>query len=174
MSLNKRNRTKPNKLFTQIIEMKCIKFVDRYFVQSFTHLYTPYMHIHKRTHTHTHIYIYIYTRTHAHTHIYIYLRAHIHTCPVGWGCRIYQLLFCREVRPTNECPGYDTKQSDAEVPVLLELWGMRCTPSLTLLAGQLRPGVVALDRALSMGQIELNCGFDSSLILHLNWVFMLN
>ena len=25
--------------------------------------------------------------------------------------------------------GYDTKQSDDEVPVILEFWGMRCTPS---------------------------------------------
>ena len=26
--------------------------------------------------------------------------------------------------PPNECPGYDTKQSDGEVPAMLELWGM--------------------------------------------------
>ena len=51
----------------------------------------------------------------------------------------------------NECPRYDTKQSDGEVPVMLELWGMRSTPSLPLLPGQLWPGVVAPDRALSMG-----------------------
>ena len=25
-------------------------------------------------------------------------------------------------------PGYDTKQSDVEVPVMLELWGMQSTP----------------------------------------------
>ena len=38
-------------------------------------------------------------------------------CPVGWGCRIHRLLLCRGVRPPpNECPGYDTKQSDGEVP----------------------------------------------------------
>ncbi len=30
--------------------------------------------------------------------------------------------------PHNECPGYDTKQFDGEVPVMLELWGMRRTP----------------------------------------------
>ena len=24
--------------------------------------------------------------------------------------------------PPNECPGYDTKQSDGEIPVMLELW----------------------------------------------------
>ena len=28
----------------------------------------------------------------------------------------------------NECPGYDTKQSDDEVPVMLELWEMREYP----------------------------------------------
>ena len=51
----------------------------------------------------------------------------------------------------NECSGYDTKQSDGEVPAVLELWGMRSTPSLPLLPGPLWPGVVAPDRALSMG-----------------------
>ena len=30
----------------------------------------------------------------------------------------------------NECPGYDTKQSDGEVPVMLELWKMRSAPLL--------------------------------------------
>ena len=59
--------------------------------------------------------------------------------------------------PPNECPGYDIKQSDGEFPVILELWGMRSTPSLPLLPGPLRPGVLAPDRVLSMGQIELNC-----------------
>ena len=73
-------------------------------------------------------------------------------CPVGWGCRIHRLLLCRGVRPpANECPGYDTKQSDGEVPAMLELWGMQSTPSLPLLPGPLWPGVVAPDRALSMG-----------------------
>ena len=51
----------------------------------------------------------------------------------------------------NECPGYDTKLSDGEVPAVLELWGMRSTPSLPSLPGPLRPGVVAPDRPLSMG-----------------------
>ena len=69
-----------------------------------------------------------------------------------WGCRIHWLLICRGVRPPpNECPGYDTKQSDGEVPTLLELWGMRSTPSLPSLPGPLWPGVVAPDRALSIG-----------------------
>ena len=57
----------------------------------------------------------------------------------------------------NKCPGYDTKQSDGETPVMLELWGMGSTPSLQLLLGQLWPGVVAPNSVLSVGQIELNC-----------------
>ena len=53
--------------------------------------------------------------------------------------------------PHNECPGYDTKQSDGEVPSVLELWEIWITPSLPLLPGPLLPGVVASDRALSIG-----------------------
>ena len=52
---------------------------------------------------------------------------------------------------SNECPGYDTKQPDSEVPVMLELWLMRSTPSLPLLPCPLWLGVVAPDKALSMG-----------------------
>ena len=59
--------------------------------------------------------------------------------------------------PHNECHGYDTKQSDNEAPVMLDLWGMRSISSLPSLPGPLWPGVVAPDRALSMSQIELNC-----------------
>ena len=64
----------------------------------------------------------------------------------------------------NECPRYDTKQSDSEVPVMLELWVMQSTPSLPLLPGPLRPGLIAPDRVLSMSQIELSC------VLMLNWI----
>ena len=67
-------------------------------------------------------------------------------CPVGWGCRIHRLFLCRGVRPPpNECPRYDIKQSDGEVPV------MRSTPSLPLLPGPLWPGVVASDKGLIYG-----------------------
>ena len=57
--------------------------------------------------------------------------------------------------PPNECPAYDTKQSDGEASVMLELWGMQSTSSLPSLSGLLWPEVVALDRLLSMGRIEL-------------------
>ena len=62
---------------------------------------------------------------------------------VGWGCRTYRLHLCRKVKtPFNECPVYDTKQSDGEIVVMLELWGMRSTPSMPFLPGTLWPGVV--------------------------------
>ena len=86
-------------------------------------------------------------------------------CPFGWSYKIHTLQLYREVRPSpNECPGYDTKQSDDEVPVMLELWRMRSTPSLPLLPVPHWPGIVAPDRALSMGWIELNY------IIMLNWI----
>ena len=56
---------------------------------------------------------------------------------------------------------YDTKQSNGEAPVMLELWGMQSTP---LPPGSLWPRVVAPDRVLSMNQIEVNC------VLMLNWI----
>ena len=56
--------------------------------------------------------------------------------------------------PYNKCPIYDTKKSD-EAPVIVGLWEMQSTPSSPLLSGPLWPRVVAPDRVLSMGQIEL-------------------
>ena len=56
--------------------------------------------------------------------------------------------------PDNECPIYDNKQSDGEVPLLLEL-------SET---GPVWPGVVAPDTVVSIGQTELKC------VLMLNWI----
>ena len=73
----------------------------------------------------------------------------------SWGCRIHLLDLCRRVRPPNEYPGYDIKQSNGEGPVKLEFWEMRSTPSLPLLPCPLWLGVVALERLLPMGQIEL-------------------
>ena len=68
-------------------------------------------------------------------------------CPVGWRSRIHQLLLCRGVRPPNECPGYDTKQFDGNVPVMLELWGIRSASLLPSLPGPLWPGLVAPDKS---------------------------
>ena len=53
----------------------------------------------------------------------------------------------------NECPGYDTKQSDGESPIILENAEdpfIAIPPRCTL------AGVVASDRVLSIDQIEPN------------------
>ena len=98
----------------------------------------------------------------------------------GWflaqsaGAVEYTDRFSAEPPPPNESPGYDTKHFDDEVPVLLELWEMWSTPSLTLLQSPLWPGLVAPDRVLSIGQLEIKHGFESLLLLPLNWSFMLN
>ena len=70
-------------------------------------------------------------------------------CPVGWGCRINRLHLCRGVRLPQWVSWYDTKQSDCEVPVMLELWGMWSTHSLLSLPGPLWTWVVAPDKPLS-------------------------
>ena len=76
-------------------------------------------------------------------------------CAVGWDCRIHQLHLCLD---------YDIKQADGEGLEMLELWWMQSVPSLPLLQGLLWPGVVAPDRTLSIGQIEINSVFM------LNWI----
>ena len=77
------------------------------------------------------------------------------------GLNIDECISVEEQDSPNKCPGYDTKQSDDGIPVMLELYGMQRTPSLPSLPGSLWPGVIAPDRVLSMGQIELNCvGWD--------------
>ena len=52
---------------------------------------------------------------------------------------------------TNCVSDYDTKQSDGETLVILELGGIWSTPSLLSLPGPLWPGVVAPERVLSVG-----------------------
>ena len=93
------------------------------------------------SHTHTH--------THTHTHL-----------PSWLGLQNTLTAFLQRSKnppPTNKCLGYDPKQFNGKVPVMLELWGMQSMPSLPLLLGPLWPGVVAPDRVLSLGQIGLNC-----------------
>ena len=70
----------------------------------------------------------------------------------------------RGKNPPSNVLIYDTKQSDGERPVILELWGMRSTSFLPSLPGPLCLRVVAPDRFQSMGQIELNYA------LMLNWI----
>ena len=83
--------------------------------------------------------------------------------PVGWDCRIHQLLLNRWVRSPNECPDYDTK-FDGEVPVMLELWGMQSTPSLPSLPGPLRSLIRCYHSGPMYGLNRTNC------ILILNWI----
>ena len=73
----------------------------------------------------------------------------------SWDSRIHRVYLCRRLRPPQQMSWYDNKQSDSEVPVMLEILGMCSTPSLLSLPGQLWPRVVAPDRVLLMGQIEL-------------------
>ena len=74
----------------------------------------------------------------------------------------------RKKNPFNECPGYETKQSNGAVPVMLELWGMRSTPLLSSLPGTLWPGVVAPDKGPLNGLNRTNG------ILTLNWIVWVN
>ena len=91
----------------------------------------------------------------------------VYICPVGWSCKIHRLHFCRGVRPPpNKCPGYDTKQSDGKVPVMLGIWGMWRIFSLPLLPGPLWLGTVAPDWAYGLNRT--NC------VLTLNCILMLN
>ena len=77
-------------------------------------------------------------------------------CPVGWAPNAP----LHRNKTSLECPGYDTKQSDGEVSIMQELWGMQSTPSLPSLQSPFWP----IDRVLSMGQIEIKC------VLILNWI----
>ena len=81
------------------------------------------------------------------------MRLSFSASPVDLGCWVHQLSLQRD--KTCLISGYDTKQSDSEASVMLELWGMQSTYSLPLLSSPLWTGVVASDRFLSMGQIEL-------------------
>ena len=70
--------------------------------------------------------------------------------PVGWSSSIHWLHHCRVVRPLpNECPEYDTKQSDGEAQAL-EIRGMWSILLLLLLPVSLWTREVLPD----MGQIE--------------------
>ena len=64
-------------------------------------------------------------------------------------------IFAEKSEFANEFPGYDTKQSDGAASVMLGLWGMPSTHFLPSFSCSLCPVVVAPDKFLSMGQIEL-------------------
>ena len=93
-----------------------------------------------------------------------------------WGCRIHRLHLCRAVRPPTPTSVliYDTKQSDGEVPAMLERWGMWSTPSLSSLPGPLWPGVVAPDKGPSYGLNRTKLWLVFTVFIHLDCVFMPN
>ena len=64
----------------------------------------------------------------------------------------------------HKCPVYDTKQSNGEIAAMLEICWTQSAPTMPSLSYQLWPSVLAPDRVLSMGQIELNY------VLMLNWI----
>ena len=70
----------------------------------------------------------------------------------------------------NECPVYDTKQSDSEVPAVQELWGMRSTPSLPSLPSPLWPRVVAPDKSPIYGSNRTNSILLLKWIVWVNWI----
>ena len=78
------------------------------------------------------------------------------------GCVKY--IDCISTGVYNPCPTsaldfLNTKQSDGDASVILELWGIRSTSLLPSLPGPLCPGVV-----IFMGQMELNRSFESLLL----------
>ena len=94
---------------------------------------------------------------------------------VHWICKIHEIinsLFCpaqaagaveysKRIFAEEYCPHsnvyhwYNTKQSDVEAPVMLELRGIRCPSLLPWFLSPILPGVVAPDRVLSMGPLEV-------------------
>ena len=85
-------------------------------------------------------------------HLFSYI-FHKALAQYGWGCRIHRLHLCGGVRfpPAMSVLDMTLNILMGEAPVMLELWGMRSTPTLPLLPGRLWPRMVAPDRALSMG-----------------------
>ena len=62
------------------------------------------------------------------------------TAQSAWAVEYTNNISAEEENPSpNECPGYDTKASDVETPVMQKLWEMQSTSSLPLLQGPLRP-----------------------------------
>ena len=96
------------------------------------------------------VYIYIY--------IYIYIYLLFSSCPVSWGCRIHRLHFCRGGKAPS------TSVLDMTLNNLMVrfqwYWSFgECGAPLHCHRSQVHSGfrLVAPDRVLSMGQIELKC-----------------
>ena len=82
--------------------------------------------------------------------IFLEQESHHQSSLVDCGCGIHRMYLCRRVRYTpNNSPRYGTKDPDGDVPVMQEVWEIRCTLSLPSLPGQLWPKAVAPDPYLS-------------------------
>ena len=99
---------------------------------------------------------------HTQTHTYIHARARVCVCMFvcvwtqsAGAVEYTDFISADRSDSPNECPGKAAKQSDNEARIMQTLWEMQNTPSLSPLPGPLWLGVVALNRVLSMGQIEL-------------------
>ena len=87
--------------------------------------------------------------------VYICIRAVVLWIYNSWMRWLYLYKVVRPLNSTSECPGYDIKPSDGEVPVL-ELWEISITPLLPLFPGPLLHRVVVPVTVPYMGQIELS------------------
>ena len=88
----------------------------------------------------------------------------IHTLRVIHAIRVWTIL-AGKWSQSIKSPGYDIKPSNGEA-LALEIWEMGSTPSLPLLSGSLRLGVVAPDRVLSKSQIEQTMCANKWLMLY--------
>ena len=91
--------------------------------------------------------------------IFFYRLTLIYSSPISQTASLQ-----RGKTPPTRVLVYDTKQSDGEAPVILELWEVRSTRLLPSLPGQLFLWMLASDRVPLIGQIVLNC------VLMLNWI----
>ena len=71
---------------------------------------------------------------------------------VGWGCRMHQLLLCREVTPLPRVSWIWHKTIWWRGSSNGEILGMQSTHSLPSHTGPLWPGLVVPDRVLSMAK----------------------
>ena len=103
--------------------------------------------------------------------IYIYSHTEELFAQSAGAVEIRRLLLCRGVIPPTSILN---KQSDGEVPEMLELWGMRSTPSFPSLPGLLWPGVVAPYKGPISRLNRTKWWLEFTGGVHLNCVFMLN
>ena len=123
----------------------------------------------------------LHTNTHTHTHIYICIYVCVCVCVCGEityfnmfslaeGRKCFKLVCLpsrlgllntsTSLQSVTNCSLmsvliYDTKQSDGEVPVILELWKMRSVPSLPSLRGPLWPGSTWYSRNYGSNRTKL-------------------